>query len=143
MNALRVAKRWDYFSTRYRLCFNQSENVWAYMDDIMVYSRSIKEHKEAVCDVLQRLQEAGLVSNPAKSMLFQLSIDFLGHNVLESGIKTLSRNTTKLSSFSTPTDKSSLKQFLGLLNYYRRFLPGLATLVKPLTNLTSPKLPFS
>ena len=55
----------------------------------------------------------------------------------------ISRNTTKLSSFSTPTNKVSLKRFLGLLNYYRRFLPGLVTLVKPLTDLTSPKLPFS
>ena len=119
------------------------KNVWAYMDDIMVYSRSIKEHEEAVCEVLQQLREVGLVFNPAKSILFCSSIDFLGHNVSESGIKLLSRNTTKLSSFSTPTDKATLKRFLGLLIYYRRFLPGPASLVKPLTDLTLPKILFS
>ena len=76
-------------------------------------------------------------------MFFRSTIDLLGHNVLESGVRPLARNTTKLSSFSTPTDKTSLKRFLGLLNYYRRFLPGLAAMVKPLTDLTSPKLHFS
>ena len=119
------------------------KNVFCYMDDIMLHSRSIEEHEKTVREVLQRLREAGLVFNPAKSVIFPSSIDFLGHNVSESSISSLSRNTMKLSSFSTPKDKTSLKCFLGLRNYYRRFLPGLATLVKPLTDLTSPKLPFS
>ena len=56
--------------------------------------------------------------NPAKLVFFRSTIDFLGHNVSESGVRPLSRNTTKLSSFSNPTDKTTLKRFLGLLNYY-------------------------
>ena len=56
--------------------------------------------------------------NPAKSVFFRSTIDFLGHYISESGVCPLSRNTTKLSSFSTPTDKTTLKRFLGLINYY-------------------------
>ena len=119
------------------------KNMFSYMDDILIHSRSLQEHEQMVREVLQRLQDAGLIFNPAKSVFFHSTIDFLRHNVLESGVRPLAKNTTTLSSFSTPTDKTSLKRFLGLINYYRRFLLSLAAMVKPLTDLTSPKLHFS
>ena len=114
-------------------------NVFIYMDDILCFSRSVEEHEKTVRLVLQRLQDAGLVFNPGKSKFFRSTIDFLGHNVSDSGVRPLEKNTTRLSSFATPTDKTTLKRFLGLINYYRRFLPGLASMIKPLTDLTSPK----
>ena len=104
---------------------------WSYMDDLLLYSRTNEEHEEAVREVLTRLRAARLVFNPNKSKLFRSTIDFLGHNISVSGITPIAQNTNKLSSFSTSADKTALKRFLGLLNYYRRFIPGLASLVKP------------
>ena len=89
------------------------------------------------------MRAARLVFNLNKSKLFRSTINFLGHKVSASGITPIAQNTTKLLSFSTPANKPALKRFLGLLNYYHRFLPGRASLVKPLTDLTSPKVPFS
>ena len=64
-------------------------NVFIYMDDILCFSRTIEEHEESVCLVLQCLQDAGLVFNPEKSKFFCSTIDFLGHNVLDSGVRPL------------------------------------------------------
>ena len=95
---------------------------WSYKDDLICFSRLVEEHKEAVCDVLKRLRMAGLIYNPTKSKFFHSTIDFLGHNVLESGFTPIAQNTTKLLSFATPTEKTTLKRFFGLLNYYHQFL---------------------
>ena len=81
--------------------------------------------------------------NPLKSNFFRLTINFLGHQVSKSGITSIVHNTAKLSNFATLMDKTALKSFLGLLNYYRQFLQGLASFVKPLTDMTSPKVQFS
>ena len=81
--------------------------------------------------------------NPLKSNFFLLTINFLGHQVSKSGITSIVHNTAKLSNFATLMDKTALKSFLGLLNYYRQFLQGLASFVKPLTDMTSPNIPFS
>ena len=94
-------------------------SCWCYMDDLIVFSRTVKEHKEAIHEVLKRLRTAGLIYNPMKSKFFRSTIDFLSHNVSESGVHPLVKNTAKLSSFATPTDKPGLKPFLGLINYYR------------------------
>ena len=59
------------------------KNVWSYMDDILIFSRSTKEHEEAVRQVLTRLRAAGLVFNPNKSRLFRSSINFLGQNITD------------------------------------------------------------
>ena len=113
------------------------------MDDCLIFSRSTEEHEETVWEVLAQLRAAGVVFNTNKSKLFRSTIDFLGHNVSVSVITPIAQNTTKLSSFPMPLDKTALKCFLGLLNYYCRFMPGLASMVKPLTDMTSPKVPFS
>ena len=72
--------------------------------------------------------------NPLKSNFFCSTIDFLSHQILKSGITPITQNMAKLSNFANLTDKTALKRFLGLLNYYRQFLPGL---VKPLRDMTS------
>ena len=88
-------------------------NVFTYIDNILCFSRSVEEHEKTVRLVLQRLQDARLVFNPEKSKFFRSTIDFLRHNVSDSGVRPLVKNTTKLSSFSTPTDKTTLKPFTG------------------------------
>jgi RNase H-like domain found in reverse transcriptase len=61
-------------------------------------------------------------------------VDFLGHRVSTAGISPLPRNVKTLQRFSVPTDIKGLKRFLGLINFYRRFLPGIAATLLPLTD---------
>jgi len=89
-----------------------------------------------------RLREAGLCFNPEKTQLFKTAVNFLGHSVSQAGIVPLQTNVVKIHNFPRPTDKKMLQRFLGLINFYRSFMPGLASTVAPLTDLTSPKTKF-
>ena len=104
-------------------------SVFCYMDDILVYSSNIQEHTADVRDVLLRLRSAGLRVNPTKSTFFSTQVNFLDHKISADGISPLKENVARLLKFKKPADKSSLRHFLRLLNFYRPFLHGLASLV--------------
>ena len=93
--------------------------VYCYMDDILIFSRCLASHKEAVRTVMDRLRKNGLVYNPQKSKFFQSTINFLGHHITKDGIPPIKQNMARISKFVTPVDKTSLRWFLGLLNYYQ------------------------
>ena len=108
--------------------------AFVYLDDVLVASSSFDDHLVDVRAVLTRLQEFGLVINPDKSYFCQDSVEFLGHTVTATGISPLEKHAAAISSFAAPASKKDLQRFLGLLNFYRRFLPGVAGLLKPLTD---------
>ena len=110
--------------------------AFVYLDDILVASPSFQEHLADVRTVLTRLREFGLVINPDKSFFCRDSVEFLGHTVTDSSISPLAKHTDAIAAFATPTSKVELQRFLGLLNFYRPFLPGVACLLKPLTDAT-------
>ena len=104
-------------------------SCFCYMDNILVYSSNVQEHTADVRNVLLQLRSAGLRVNPAKSIFFSTQVKFLGHEISADGIRPLKENVARLLKFKRPADKSSLRWFLGLLNLYRPFLRGLASLV--------------
>nr|VZI39486.1 unnamed protein product [Spirometra erinaceieuropaei] len=104
--------------------------VYAYIDDLLVASRNAEEHKKHLALVFDRLDQFGVVINPSKCVLGVPFLDFLGHHVDAQGLRLLS-------------SKRQLQRFLGMVNFYRRFLPNCADLMLPLTNLLSgPKGPL-
>ncbi|BHF59175.1 hypothetical protein SprV_0100213100 [Sparganum proliferum] len=106
-------------------------------------SRNAEEHKEHLALVFDRLDQFGVVINPAKCVLGVPSIDFLGHHVDAQGLRPLSSKVEAIRDFPPPTSKRQLQRFLGMVNFYRRFLPNCADLMLPLTNLLSgPKGPL-
>nr|VZI02841.1 unnamed protein product [Spirometra erinaceieuropaei] len=111
--------------------------VYAYIDDFLVASSTAEEHMEHLATVLDRLQQFGVVLNPSKCVLGVPSLKFLGHLVDSHGIRRLSSKVAAILDFPPPTSKRQLQRFLGMVNFYRRYLPNCADTILPLTNLLS------
>ncbi|BHF64118.1 hypothetical protein SprV_0200711700 [Sparganum proliferum] len=117
--------------------------VYAYIVDLLVASRNAEEHKEHLALVFDRLDQFGVVINPSKCVLGVPSLDILGHHVDAQGLRPLSSKVEAIRDLPPPTSKRQLQRFLGMVNFYRRFLPNCADLMLPLTNLLSgPKGPL-
>jgi hypothetical protein len=116
--------------------------VFTYLDDHLIASRTLEEHMEHLAQFFQVLQDNGLVINPAKCHFAASSVKFLGHMVDETGIKPLPVQVKVIQEFPPPTTIKQLHQFLGMINFYRRFLPKIASTLRPLTDLLrgSPKV---
>ena len=110
----------------------------AYVDDILVYtSGDRKQHREHVCKVLQRLQDAGLQVDIDKCEFEVQSTKYLGF-IIEAG-KGLRMDPAKIKAikdWEAPTSVKGVRGFLGFANFYRKFIQGYSDLVRPLTDLT-------
>jgi hypothetical protein len=109
---------------------------------MLIFSRSRSEHLRHLDTVLAVLAENGLHINPAKCQFAQPEVDFLGHHVTASGLSPMASHTQPSLEFPTPSDVKMLQKFLGMLNFYRRFLSGIARVLKPLTDAISGKANF-
>jgi len=107
-----------------------------YLDDIIVFSKTIEEHLERLVRVLDRLRSAGLKLKPEKCSLFRRSVSFLGHVVSEAGIATDPEKILAVASWPTPTSLKEVRAFVGLASYYRRYVKGFADIAAPLHALT-------
>jgi len=114
--------------------FSQFGFTFVYLDDILVASSSHEEHLLHLRQVFSTLQAAGLRINPEKCVFAQPTVEFLGHKVTATGVAPLSKHVEAVQSFPPPSTIQQLQRFLGLLNFYRRFLPGIAKVLKPLTD---------
>ncbi|BHF74297.1 hypothetical protein SprV_0501738200 [Sparganum proliferum] len=99
--------------------------MYAYSDDLSVASRNEEERKKHSALVFDRLDKFGVVINPSKCVLCVPSLEFLGHQV------------EAVRNFPPPTFKRQVQRFLGMVSFYRRFLPNCVDLMLPLTNLLS------
>ena len=109
--------------------------MYVYIDDILVASSSHDEHLEHLRQVFERLRQYGVVINSTKTQLGCHSIDFLGHHIDSKGIKPLREKVDAIRSFPTPDSLSKLRRFVGMVNFYRRFIPHCSELCQPLTDL--------
>jgi hypothetical protein len=113
--------------------------MFVYLDDILIFSSSHSQHLSHLKKVLSILSENGLHINPAKCVFAQEEVTFLGHHITPHGLTPLSSHVQPILSLSPPSDVKSLQRFLGMINFYRRFLPGIARILRPLTDATSGK----
>ena len=106
-----------------------------YLDDIIILGNTWDEHLDNVRKVLQRLREAGLKLKPQKSFWARNELHYLGHVVSPDGIKPNPDKIKAVTNFPTPTTRKQLQSFLGLTNYYRKFVEGYAHIAGPLNAL--------
>ncbi|KAL9952832.1 hypothetical protein ACROYT_G040145 [Oculina patagonica] len=103
-----------------------------YLDDIIVFGRTLEEHRERLALVLSRLAEAGLKINPKKCQLLSERVIVLGHVVTQDGISTDPEKIRVVKEWPVPSDPRQLKAFLGTAGHYRQFVPNYAQVARPL-----------
>jgi hypothetical protein len=108
--------------------------VFIYLDDILVASPDPVVHRSHLQAVLQRLREYGLVLNLDKCELGRQSVEFLGHRITAGGVEPLLKHVAAVKEYPQPSDVKGLQSFLGLVNFYRRFIPAAAQILRPLTD---------
>ena len=116
--------------------------VVVYLDDVLIYSKDEHAHAKHLRQVLQKLREHQLFGKLQKCEFFVSSLEFLGHKVTAQGIAVLERKVQALREWPTPNDKTQTRSFLGLANYYRRFVPAFSAIARPLTDLTRKNVAF-
>ena len=114
-----------------------------YLDDILIFSNSLEEHRVHVRRVLERLREYDLHSKPEKCLFHTQKIEFLGFMVTPTGISTDTAKTDTVSVWPTPANLNAVQAFLGFTNFYHRFIVGFSNIVIPLIRLTHKDTPFT
>ena len=108
-----------------------------YMDDLIVFGRTLEEMNSRLLRVLDRLISYGLKVSPEKCQLCCTSVKYLGHIVSAAGIQTDPSKTEILRDWPVPTTIKEVRSFLGFTGYYRRFVKGYSKIARPLHSLTA------
>ena len=106
--------------------------TFVYIDDILVASKDAKSHEQHLRQLFKRLQEHGLVINVSKCKFAKDSLDFLGYHINHTGTTPLPERVQAITKFNRPTTVKGLQEFVGMVNFYRRFIPAAARIMAPL-----------
>jgi cleavage and polyadenylation specificity factor subunit 1 len=106
--------------------------VYHYLDDVVICSESFEEHLEHIRLVMDRLRKAGLTVKPEKVVFATQEIAFLGHLVSQAGVRIDHERTRAIREFPTPIDTKGVTRFIGMVNFYRKFIPRLVDVAAPL-----------
>lgn len=112
------------------------ENCQSYIDDIIIFGKSIEEHDKFLNKVLKCLNENNFRININKCIFLKPSINYLGHIISEYGIQPDPKNIEALEKIEEPRTIKQVQSFLGAVNFYTSFIPDLANLAEPLRALT-------
>ena len=116
--------------------------VCFFIDDVIVFGKNFQEKLANLSEALGRLREANLKVRPDKCQIFCKEVTFLGHRVSREGILPDRSNIEKVERWGRPTNVTSLRGFLGLTGFYRKFVKGYAQIEHPLLELTKKGVPF-
>ncbi|GJP33534.1 hypothetical protein CLOM_g18063, partial [Closterium sp. NIES-68] len=119
------------------------ECVVVYLDDILIYSRDMKQHVEHLRRVFEILRRERFYVKLSKSKFALEKVQFLGHMVSAQGVHVDPKKVEAVRTWKTPENVKELQQFLGFANYYNRFVPQYAKLAAPLTNLLKKNTPYN
>ena len=109
--------------------------VYAYIDDFLIASETEEQHLKHLKILFDRLSTFGVVINPGKCEFGLSEVTFLGYTVNADGISPMQERVDAISEFSLPTTIRDLRRYLGMFNFYRRFVPHAANILHPLNEL--------
>ena len=117
-------------------------NVSVYLDDILITGASTADHLRNLDEVLQRLENAGMRLKKEKCAYLLDEIEYLGHKITKEGLQPTESKVRAVAHAPVPTRVSELRSFLGLINYYGKFVPHLSTTAAPLYSLLQKNTPW-
>ena len=117
--------------------FKDLHFAFVYLDDILIASRDEEEHRRHLREVLAKLRDNGMAINASKCVLGQASVKYLGQEISAAGVRPLPSKLHSIIDVPRPSTKVELQRYLGMVNFYHRFLPGIAAALSPLHSLVA------
>ena len=114
----------------------------AYIDDAIIFSEEWEQHLQTIRTFFDRLSEAKLTVNLAKSEFCHANLTFLDHIMGQGQVKPVEAKVEAISDFPVPTGKRQLMRFLGMAGYYRKFCNNFSVIAEPLTNLLGKRVKY-
>ena len=119
--------------------FSQLPCIVVYIDDLLIFSPTLEQHAKDIAAVLQILKENGLIIRPDKCIWAKQQVEFLGHQITHRGVLPLQSKVHAVELYPQPKTIKELMSFNGMVNYYHRFVPNLATTMGPLYDVLKGK----
>ncbi|XP_011859423.1 PREDICTED: uncharacterized protein LOC105556919 [Vollenhovia emeryi] len=120
----------------------KEDKILVYLDDILIPSSSVQENLQILKQVLISLKSYGLSLNLGKCKFLRTTVEYLGYIISSQGITLSPRHVEAIQKFPQPRKTIHLQKFLGLTNYFRKFIENYATIARPLHNLLKKDSPF-
>ncbi|RCN26277.1 hypothetical protein ANCCAN_27997, partial [Ancylostoma caninum] len=111
-------------------------NILVYIDDILIFNKDFESHLNSIRKVLTRLRESTLKASTKKCCFARKQITFLGHIINNENYSPAESNTKAVKNFPTSRNARETKRFVGMVSFFRKFIPNFANIAEPLTRLT-------
>ena len=117
--------------------------VLVYLDDILIFSKTLEDHIQHIRRALEKLREAKLYARLHKCAFFQKRVEYLGFDVSQQGIQPSLEKVRTVVEWPSPKSVKDVRSFLGLAGFYRRFIKNFSLKARPLTDLTRDNVPWT
>lgn len=107
------------------------ETCLIYLDDVIIFSRKFEEHLLRLEEVFQRFRKVNIKPKPSKCHFCCDQVNYLGHVVSSAGVHPDPQKVSVVKEFPVPRNVKQVRSFLGLCNYYRKFVRGFAKIAEP------------